>query len=143
MMITLWIHVRLLIYASKRILRHYWVSLLLLFSFMPYVVIEHLTRCHNWISWLDLMNPIPWFDLISYIPWLNWISSIIWSKLIKSYLFIQFNYFDSNCYSLHIPVEGGEICYQLYSRLCDWLGPDLAWNTQGRYTLIFRQRSLC
>ena len=55
-------------------------------SVMPYVVIENLTKRPKWISWFDLINTIILFELIG---------SIIWSNLIKSYLLIQFNYFDS------------------------------------------------
>ena len=61
------------------------------FSFMPYVVIENLTKCHDWILLLDLINPVPWFDLIGSILWFDLISYIIWSNLIKSYFLILFN----------------------------------------------------
>ena len=60
-------------------------------SFIPSVVIENLAKCHNWISWLDLINTIPLFDLISFILWSKFISSILSSDLIKSYFFIIFN----------------------------------------------------
>ena len=51
------------------------------------VVIEHMTKCHNLISWLGFIDPIPWFALIS---------SILWSDLIDSYFLIQFSYFESD-----------------------------------------------
>ena len=60
-------------------------------SVMTYFVIEHMTKCHDWISWLDLNDPIPWFDLISSIIWFDLTSSIIWSDLIKYYLLILFD----------------------------------------------------
>ena len=62
------------------------------FIFIPSVVIEHLTKCHNLISQLNLINPIPWFELISSVLWFYVIISIVWSDLIKSYLLILFNY---------------------------------------------------
>ena len=34
-------------------------------------------------------------------------------------------------------MKGVERRSQLYSRECDWLGPDLTRNTQGRYIPIF------
>ena len=72
-------------------------------SAMPYIVIKYLAKCNDWISRIGLINTIPWFYLIS---------SILWSDLINYYYLIQFNYFDSNCSYLHLPVEGGEISSQ-------------------------------
>ena len=57
------------------------------------VFIYHMTKCHDWILLLDLINPISWFDLISSILWFNLISYILWYESIKSYLLIQFNCF--------------------------------------------------
>ena len=105
-------------------------------SVMPSVVIEHLTKCHDLISWLNLINTIPWLGLISSILWFNLISSILWYYLIKSYLLIWFNYFDWKFYSLHLPVEDGEIFSQLHSGKCYWLVLDLTRNTPGHYILI-------
>ena len=85
-------------------------------SVIPYVVIDHMIKCHNWILWLNLINSIPWFYLIGSTIWFKLISSIFWSDLIKSYFLGRFNYFDSNCYFLHLPVEYGELRSQLYSR---------------------------
>ena len=70
--------------------------------FIPFVVIEHLTKCHNLITRLDLINPITWFDLISYIIWFDLISSIHLSGLIKSYLLIRCKYFESGFSSCHL-----------------------------------------
>ena len=87
------------------------MSFLFWLSVMPYVVVEHMEKCHGWISRLDLINPITLLDLISYILWFGLISSIIWFDLLKFFI-IMFNYFDSNCYSPHLPMEGGERCSQ-------------------------------
>ena len=76
-------------------------------SVIMYVLIEHLTKCHNWISWLELINPITWFKLISYIILFDLISYILWSDLIKSYLLVRYDYFDSGCSSCNLPMEGG------------------------------------
>ena len=57
-------------------------------SAMKSVAIENLNKCHDWIPWLNLINPIPWFDLISSIPWFDLIHSILWSNLINYDLFI-------------------------------------------------------
>ena len=59
---------------------HNWLSRL---SVMPSIMIEHPTMCHDWISWLDLMNTIPWFVFIGYILWFDLIGSILWSDLIS------------------------------------------------------------
>ena len=66
----------------------------LLLSVMAFVVIEHVTKCHYWIQWIDLIDTIPWFDLISSILWFDLISSVLWYDLIKPYLLILFNYFN-------------------------------------------------
>ena len=50
---------------------------------------------HDWISLINLINPIPLFGLISSILWFDLISFSISSELVKSYLLIRFNYFDS------------------------------------------------
>ena len=63
--------------------------------FIPYVVIKQLAKFHDWISLLDLINPVHWFDLISSVLWFDLISSIFWSDLIKSYFLIWFKHFDS------------------------------------------------
>ena len=41
------------------------------------------------------------------------------------------------CSSLKLHLEDGERQSQPYSREHDWFGPDLMWNTLGRYILIF------
>ena len=46
-------------------------------SVMSFIVIEPLTKCHDWLSLLKLINPILWFNLSS---------SIIWSDLIRYFL---------------------------------------------------------
>ena len=73
-------------------------------SVIQYVVIGHmshyyeslqLVKCsimnNDWISWLDLINPIPWFHLIIFIICFELISFSPWYDLIKYYLFIGFN----------------------------------------------------
>ena len=56
-----------------------WVSQ---FSFIPYVIIEHLPVCHNLISLIGLIHIIPLLDSISYILLFDLISHILWSGLI-------------------------------------------------------------
>ena len=102
-------------------------------SVMASVVIEHLTEGHDWISLLYLINTIPWLELISSIILFDLSSSILWSNLIKSYLFIRFNYFDSKISSLHLPMEGGEICSKPHPGEYYWSGSDLTQNTRGQY----------
>ena len=53
-----------------------------LLSPMSYVVIEHVTKCHDWISL---------FGLINLIPLLNWISSVLWFDLISTMLWFDLN----------------------------------------------------
>ena len=72
-------------------------------SVMPSIAIENLTKYHDWISRLNLINPIPWFDLIISILWFDLISSSIWSDLIKSYILIQFNNFALTVINLTYP----------------------------------------
>ena len=119
-MIILLVIVRLLIYASKRTLRHNWVSCLSQLSVMPLVMIEHLDQFNDSIPLLGLINPIPWFGLIRFILLSDLISPIILSE----------------CSSLHLPMEGGERFSQSYPIEYDWLGPELTLNTWGRYILI-------
>ena len=106
-------------------------------SVMPYVVIWNLTKCHNWISWLNVINPIPWFELISSIIWFGLIISIIWSNLMNSYFLNQFNNFDLNCYLIHLIVGGVKRRSQSHCREHDWLCTDIMQNIREWYIPIF------
>ena len=92
-MIILWVNFSLLVYPSKRFPIHDWVYFLSELNETTSVMIEHLARCHNWISQLNLINPvilfewissIYWSDLISFIIWLYFIIHILWSELISN-----------------------------------------------------------
>ena len=72
-------------------------------SDMLYDVIEYLTKCHDWILWLDLINTITLLKLVIIILWFDLFSSILWSDSMKSYFLIIFNYFNSNVLPLTYP----------------------------------------
>ena len=55
---------------------HDWVS-------FHFFVMEHLNKCNDWISWLNLINPIPLFNLITSILWFDLISPISWYHFIS------------------------------------------------------------
>ena len=117
-----------------------WLSVLFV---MSYVVIEHVTECHDW-SWsitylnttrLNQFHMFTWpnyfqsFDLIQLV-------SVFWIYLIKSYYLNWFNYFDFDVLHSIFRMEDGERRSQSYYREYDWLGPYPTHNTQGRYTTI-------
>ena len=118
-------------------------------NLIPAVLVGHVTKCHesrhlvrcsimthDWIPWLDLINPIPWFNLICSIIWFGLITSSIWFFLIKSFIwFIESLWL--NWYFLQLPVECGERRSPSHSREYHWLWPDLTHNTRGRHIPIF------
>ena len=136
-MIILQVSASLLLLASKKTPRHDLVPLLSQLSVLPSVIIGHLAIYHNWTSWLGLIDPIIWLDLNISIILFDSILFILWSDLISIISLFWLNCFYWNCYSLHLPVEGGERHPQSHSGEYDWLGPDLMWNTQGWYIYIF------
>ena len=117
-------------------------------SFIPSVVIEHVTECHylscsitylimnpvNYFYLLNQSNHFQSFELVISFSILNRLNSF---QLFESISLTWFNFFDSDVIHFNFCMEDGQKRSQSHSVEYDWLGPELMLDTRGRYIPIF------
>ena len=105
-------------------------------SFMPFVIMEHLPMCNDWISWLNWTNHLIWLNLISSILWSDLSSPMIWFEIISLISWFGLITLTQNVLLLTSLKRSGKKLPQLHPRKYDCLVTDLTLNTRGWYIPI-------
>ena len=105
-------------------------------SFMPFVIMEHLPMCNDWISWLNWTNQMLWFNLISFILWSDLSSPIIWFEIISLISCFGLFTLTQNVLPFTSLWRSDKNSPQWYPKAYDCLVPGLSQNTRGWYIPI-------